>query len=294
MKSKSKIYGIIGTVMFHVLMFLILWTFALTAQRPIPEEQGVEIAMAAEVETRSGGGGGSSPNGSNNRIAIQDPNPISKERPSAPVRREEPVVVTQPKETTQQAPINQEEPVAAQTTEESIAASSTPKQEIPPQPVVDNRAIYKPKQPETTTGTGGNSANGTGSGYGTGHGNGIGDGIGNGIGSGSGNGIGNGHGDGEGDGWYLRGRKKLYLEKPEYNSKEQGIVVVEIIVDRSGKVVRATPGVKVPEENISTTVSDQVLWTLAKNAALQSKFSSNPKAPEGQKGYIVYDFIKSH
>lgn len=256
MESKNKIYGIIGTIVFHALLFLILWTFALRTPLPLPEEQGVEVMMEPENEIMAGGSS----------------SPIANDLPAEP----EPIP-----EETPNVPKNTEEPVSTQVTEETVAAESTPKQ-VKPKPVVDPNALYKPNKTGNKTGSGSNTVDGTGTGAGSGQGTGVGD------------GIGSKTGDGKGDGWFLKGRKKLHLEKPAYNSNEQGIVVVEIIVDRNGKVVRATPGVKVPDENISTTVSDQSLWTLAKNAALQSKFSANPKAPEGQKGYIVYDFIKLH
>lgn len=256
MESKSKIFGIIGTIVFHALLFLLLWNFALRTPLPLPEEQGVEVVMEPEEEMMAGGSS----------------SPVANELPAVP----EPVV-----EETPDVPVNHEEPVTTQVTEESVAAVTTPKQEKP-KPVVDPNALYKPKQSGSKTGSGNNTVDGIGTGTGSGQGTGVGD------------GVGSKTGDGKGDGWFLKGRKKLYLEKPAYNSNEQGIVVVEIIVDRTGKVVRATAGVKVPDENISTTTSDQSLWTLARNAALQSKFSSNPHAPEGQKGYIVYDFIKLH
>lgn len=68
--------------------------------------------------------------------------------------------------------------------------------------------------------------------------------------------------------------------------------MVEIVVDRDGNVIRAIPGKKIPGMNIGTTTSDQTLWNEARNAALKSKFSPNPKADPEQKGYIVYRFIK--
>lgn len=252
MKSKSKIYGIIGTIAFHALLFVFLWTFSLRTPLPLPEEQGVEVVKEPNAEIMSGG----------------NSSPIANDLPAVPEV-----------ENVSNVPVNHEEPTVTQKTEETVTAVSTPKQKKQP-PVIDPNALYKPKKSGNKTGSGNNAVDGTGNGTGSGQGGEIGD------------GIGSKTGDGKGDGWFLKGRKKLHLEKPAYTSNEQGIVVVEIIVDRSGKVVRATPGVKVPNENISTTVSDQSLWNLAKNAALLSKFSANPNAPEGQKGYIVYDFIK--
>ena len=65
----------------------------------------------------------------------------------------------------------------------------------------------------------------------------------------------------------LNGRSPLHLQKPEFNVLKEGIVVVEITVDRSGKVISATPGVK------GSTIVDNTLYAAAKKAALESKFN---------------------
>lgn len=74
--------------------------------------------------------------------------------------------------------------------------------------------------------------------------------------------------------------------KPEYNSKAEGKVVVEIRVDRSGTVVSASPG------KAGTTTNDPVLREAAKAAALKAKFNSDPNAAEIQVGTITYTFIQ--
>ncbi|WP_330442947.1 hypothetical protein [Flavobacterium sp. C4GT6] len=65
---------------------------------------------------------------------------------------------------------------------------------------------------------------------------------------------------------------------------EQGIVVVEVHVDRSGKVIKAVPGVR------GTTNNAACLLEMAKKAALETKFNGSNKAPEIQLGNISYDF----
>jgi len=74
--------------------------------------------------------------------------------------------------------------------------------------------------------------------------------------------------------------------KPEYNSKSEGKVVVEIRVDRSGKVIGAYPG------KAGTTTTDKVLHEAARKAALEAKFNSAPNAAEVQIGTITYTFIQ--
>ena len=68
-------------------------------------------------------------------------------------------------------------------------------------------------------------------------------------------------------------------------SQEEGIVMVTIIVDRNGDVVRATPGTR------GTTTSDKNLWSKAKKAAMTAKFSSNLYSPEEQRGSITFIFV---
>ncbi len=89
----------------------------------------------------------------------------------------------------------------------------------------------------------------------------------------------------DGDGNYrLGGRKALNKKKYTQDCNESGIVVVKIEVNQSGKVIRATPGVK------GTTNSASCLMNPAKRAALATKFNSDSNAPIKQVGTIVYQF----
>ena len=96
-----------------------------------------------------------------------------------------------------------------------------------------------------------------------------------------------GNGGGNGINFNLAGRSfGSEPPKPEYKSKSEGKVVVEIRVDRSGTVVSASPG------KAGTTTNDPVLREAAKAAALKAKFNSDPKAAEIQVGTITYTFIQ--
>lgn len=124
-----------------------------------------------------------------------------------------------------------------------------------------------------------------GSGGGTGGGTGSGNGTGTGPGSGSGSGGGSGAGRGTGVGNYqLAGRKVLTKPKPQYKCNEEGQVVVEISVDKNGRVIAATPGVR------GTTNSAKCLLDQAKIAALDTKFDTSESAPDKQVGKIIYNF----
>ncbi len=97
-------------------------------------------------------------------------------------------------------------------------------------------------------------------------------------------------GEGSGPGnkgvsYFLGGRGSQKLPEPQYNYQDEGKVVVEVSVDRSGKVVQAVPGIKG-----STTLNDYLL-RVAKEAALKATFDAKADAPVIQKGTITYNFI---
>jgi TonB family protein len=89
---------------------------------------------------------------------------------------------------------------------------------------------------------------------------------------------------GNGPGFNLEGRDGVYVPDPALNYQRQGVVVVEILVDRNGKVVSAREGVK------GSTTMDVTLLRLAREAALKSRFTSKADAPVHQKGTITYHF----
>lgn len=92
----------------------------------------------------------------------------------------------------------------------------------------------------------------------------------------------------DGDGNYqLGGREPLDKPKRVQKCNEAGTVVVSIEVDRSGKVIKAVPGVR------GTTNNSRCLLEPAKAAALATKFNADDKAPSKQIGKIVYRFSLS-
>jgi len=97
-------------------------------------------------------------------------------------------------------------------------------------------------------------------------------------------GVGGGLGD-KGISYDLKGRGVQKLPPPKYESQKDGRVVVEVSVDRAGKVVQATPGIK------GSNTLDEYLLRVAKEAALQATFEMKNDAPAVQKGTITYNFI---
>ncbi len=90
---------------------------------------------------------------------------------------------------------------------------------------------------------------------------------------------------GKGVSYNLQGRGFQKLPSPKYDYQGEGRVVVEVSVDRSGKVVTATAGIK------GSTTLDEYLLKVAKDAAMEASFEVKQDAPVIQKGTITYNFI---
>ena len=159
---------------------------------------------------------------------------------------------------------------------------STKEQTIEQKPVVNKKALFpvsKNNEGNTTTPGQQGTINGSANSpiY-------TGDGIGSGGGTGGGSGTGTGTDSGSGISLNLEGRSPSYLKKPLYKGQSEGKVVVEITVDKNGKVTSARPGVS------GSTILDEDLLQVAKDAALQSTFNPKPDATV-QKGRITYRFM---
>jgi outer membrane biosynthesis protein TonB len=98
--------------------------------------------------------------------------------------------------------------------------------------------------------------------------------------------YGNGAGSGGGD-YQLGNRKPISRPKPNYICDEEGLVVVSIEVNVSGKVINATPGVK------GSTNTAPCLLSQAKDAALKTTWQPDSNAPSKQIGVIKYRFSLS-
>ncbi|MBS1646943.1 MAG: energy transducer TonB [Bacteroidetes bacterium] len=93
-----------------------------------------------------------------------------------------------------------------------------------------------------------------------------------------------GHGNGPGGtGYSLAGRRITQAPPPVSDGKEEGIVVVNITVDKNGNVIEADPNGR------GTNTSSGTLKSKARLAALQAKFSPSDKY-DTQKGSIVFKF----
>lgn len=88
---------------------------------------------------------------------------------------------------------------------------------------------------------------------------------------------------GNGTGYGLNGRGRPTNGKVLPDCDEEGRVVVEIHVNRDGKVINAIPGKK-------GTTGDLCLYEAAKKTALTYKWPADSKAPATQIGFVKIDF----
>ncbi|WP_396636944.1 energy transducer TonB [Maribacter sp. R77961] len=92
-------------------------------------------------------------------------------------------------------------------------------------------------------------------------------------------------GSGSGTGGYgLNGRSLVNKGKVPQECNESGRVVVKIVVDRNGKVVSATPGVR------GTTNNSACLLEPARKTAFMHKWNLDSNAPSQQVGFVVVNF----
>ncbi|MCF6279329.1 MAG: energy transducer TonB [Flavobacteriaceae bacterium] len=95
-------------------------------------------------------------------------------------------------------------------------------------------------------------------------------------------------GSGGGGDYQLGNRKALSRPKPKYECEEEGLVIVAIEVDRNGKVIKATPGVK------GSTNTAACLLSQAKIAAMKTTWQADSNAGSKQIGIIKYRFSLSN
>jgi len=84
--------------------------------------------------------------------------------------------------------------------------------------------------------------------------------------------------------YYLENRYHLSLPIPVYLAQGGGKVVVDIVVNRQGKVIKA-------EAEKNPAIRDKNIYRYAEIAASNTIFNADPSAPEEQKGTIHYTFI---
>ena len=83
--------------------------------------------------------------------------------------------------------------------------------------------------------------------------------------------------------YYLENRYHTSLPIPIYLTQGGGKIMVDVIVDRSGNVIKATP-------RNDSKIKDEMIYLYAQVAAERTKFNADQSAPAQQKGTIHYNF----
>lgn len=235
-ERKNKAIALAVTVLVHAAVAALLLLMAFTTPLPLPGEAGVEVNLG---------------------MYNQGMGDIQPQKPTKAVEE-------------QPAPTQQvKEDVVKQDTEETPAIDD-PKPVVKPQPTVNQKALFKPKnnseapKSQGVTGQPGDQ----GSPEGTAN-------------SDSYEGQG---GSGGGPSYSLGGRGAKHLPSPGTDFSEEGRVVVDIWVDREGHVRRTEIGK-------GTNITNAAMREMARNAAMSAMFTPDSNAAELQKGTITYNFI---
>lgn len=256
--------GIIGTTLFHVILVAILMLFGYTTPLPLPEEEGILINFGT-----SDLGSGSEEPMYTNEIQEQAQEESQTSEAETTDSETEEGLTTQDFE---DAPAVKEQGKKEEKKEEKPEPKKEEKVEKKEERKVNSNALFpgRDRNANTSSSEGekegeGNQGSTTGSVDSKNHS--------------GGNSMGN-----SGTSFSLAGRNPESLPKPAYNYQIEGKVVVEITVDKYGKVTNAEPGVK------GSTTLDANLLSAAKSAALKARFDKKPDAPAYQKGTITYFF----
>ncbi len=283
--KNNKAAGLIGTLTFHALLFLLFWLIVFkTPIPPFPEEggSGYEVNFGTS-ETGSGDVQPMVDAGNNSSIDKTDKVETPSETKASSASAERVITDETNTDETTEVPSGKSE---TKSDSKSVAkVDETPKAE---ERKADSRFLFPPKKKgsaatanEGTTAGNGDQGSLDGSRNTMYHGPGGNGGEGTGLGKGKGidNGV------GPGISFKLDGRKSSSLPIPKASFSEEGRVVVEIKVDQNGVVVSAKPGVK------GSTTTNPQLMEIARKAALTASFNTNHDAPDVQKGTIIYNFF---
>jgi TonB family protein len=271
--SKSNIYGLLGSALSCLLLFLIMWFYVMpyTAIPQPVEEEGIMVSFGNNED--AGGMGSSAEPLAAPEAEVLTPAPVVKTT-SAPQVKEQ--LLTQNDNSNEIAELKQKEQekkLKQQIDKQKLEAE----QRVAQQKKKEQDAINKAA---TVNGLFANGSTTSGTGNGRGSGNGTGSGSGNGSGEGiQGNPA--GHGNLGGNSFSLNGRSLTgRLLSPSYDKDVEGKVTVSIRVDENGRVSSTSIG-------SPTTISDSETRNAAMTAAKNTRFSSGNGTVSGT---ITYNF----
>ena len=267
-KYKSHIIAAVGTVLLMALVALLLWLLQLEYSMPV-EEEGIVVTFGYD-EDGTGMQDATLPKAEEDVLVTKIPAQPSSVTPSnndLMVQDREEALALNKKAENHQSQSKDESLLREKRDQEALAEAQRIERErqLAEQKAKQQEAIQKADQ---LGGLFGNANSG-------GHGD-----TGNSLGHKKANPIGKGSGSMGGNTWDVSGRDCKTLPKPSNTFKQDGKVVVDIIVDKEGNVITAKVGA-------GTMVSDSETLQLALNAARKAKFTPG----EGtQKGKITYIF----
>ena len=250
-KQKRHIIATLGTILFMLLLFLLLWFIRLYAVIP-EQEEGIEVAFG-EVQEAGGYMAEQS-----EAVPMPSPETAAPVEPSAPtvdehITTEDPEAIALAEAKRKKEAEEKARKEAERKAREAAEAERKAK---------EAEAIAKANQMGSLFG---NSGNNTGSGDSQGAGQ-------------KGNPV--GHGSSGGNSWSLSGRGiKGTLPQPSNTFNQEGKVVVQIRVNAAGQVIQASI--------TGGDVSDKQTQQLALEAAKKAKFT---EGDHDQIGTITYIF----
>ena len=252
--DENKKRGLIGTIAFHLILLLIFLFTGLTIPVPMPEEEGLPVQLDL----------------GNTDFGSGDEQPQSTAEPE----NTEPISEPQPVESSPE--VNEELATQDEVSDMSVPEKVTEKKPEEKKPELSEKLKnvlksnpFQTKENNDSKGQGDSDQPGD-------HGKADGSPDGNSL---------SGDKAGGGISFNLSGRGFKGAPPIQGNMQESGKIVVDIIVDRQGNVVRVTPGGR------GSTITNSALVQKAVESARKAKFTPKADAPEEQKGTLTYEFI---
>lgn len=249
LQDKNSRSGLIGTILVHLLLLLMFLSFGMTYQDPPEPNEG---SMMINFGTSDEGSGEVE---AEEAASSTSENVTPSENNNASAAEEQ--VLTQ--NNTEAPVVNSSETQTDETVQEEQVASQNLLNAL-------NAANNANSTEDGNQGDSGNPGN-------------------QGDPNGDPNSNGNSNVAGDGIGYSLGGRGKVSFKKPENPTQKDGTVVVDIWVNRAGKVTKAKAGAR------GSTTTNPILQKQAEEAAFKAKFKSDNNAPFEQKGTMTFVFI---
>lgn len=263
---QSQKYGIIGTIIFLILLFLLLW-FVYIAPIEEPQEDIVEIELSDVIEDAGGFKTYNPSPETTPQPAVAEPvpnQPVKSEAPAEPVitqEDEEALAMLKQKEKEERERKERERLEAERLAAEKAAAEKAAAEKAAAEQAAKDKAnalMGGAFKGAGQGGTGGQTIGGSGGGD---------------------NPIKNGMSGG--NGWTAKGRTlKGQIPKPAISDFPEGKVVVTFRIDASGKVSS-------PRVAQGTTISEKAVQNACLNAAKQATFTGGIDEVEGT---ITFNF----